>query len=296
MSIDIAPELCSQFEKYRGRIDESLDRYSQFGPDCPSQLKDAIRYMLLAPGKRIRPLLTLFATEACGGEFERAVPAACAVEMVHTYSLIHDDLPSMDDDEFRRGQPTCHRQFDEATAILAGDALQATAFAALADLEPVIAAKCCAILATACGAENLVGGQVDDLAGCNEQPTLEKLEQIHRRKTAALLTASLKLGATVAEADEESITQLEIYGQKLGMAFQIVDDLLDNSGDETKMGKRSGTDRENGTMTFPKVLGDQTSRELSRKLIQEAIDSLKRFDHAADKLRDIAQFVLNRDF
>ena len=296
MSLDTIPELSGQVARFRKLIDQSLDLYTNFNSDCPVRLKQAIRYMLLAPGKRIRPLLTLFATQTCGGSVEDAIPAACAVEMIHTYSLIHDDLPSMDDDEFRRGQLTCHRKFDEATAILAGDALQALAFEVISKDQTDYSARCCFELAKACGAGNLVGGQVDDLAGCDLQPSLPQIERIHLRKTAALLTVSLVLGGIVGNADETRLHQLRVYGQNLGLAFQIVDDLLDLQGDETKMGKMSGKDRQNGTMTFPELLGAEPSRQKASELVDQAIDALSVFGDSANQLREIARFVLEREF
>ena len=185
----------------RERIDAALGRYAQFDDDCPKQLAEAIRYALLGPGKRLRPRLVLMAAEACGGAVEAAMPAACAVEMVHAYSLVHDDLPAMDDDDLRRGRPTCHKQFGEAVAILVGDALLARAFEVLATevKPPSTAAKCCAVLGRAAGASALVGGQADDLAMAERNDVelngdLTELEAIHRRKTGALFVAALELG------------------------------------------------------------------------------------------------------
>ncbi len=296
MSTDTIPELPSQIVQHRALVEQALENYLNFGLDCPAQLREAMAYMLLSGGKRIRPVLTLCAAEACGGNIQTAIPAACAVEMIHTYSLIHDDLPSMDDDEFRRGQLTCHLKFDEATAILAGDALQARAFELLAECPAESVGPSVAVLAWASGPNNLVGGQVDDLAGCHESPSLEKLQHIHRRKTAALLIASLKLGGISAGTTPENLNRLEKYGEKLGLAFQIVDDLLDFDGDPSRMGKQSGKDLENGTMTFPGFLGPARSREMAAQLIAEAIQEIQPFGDAANNLQGIAKFVLNRDF
>src|SRR5262245_45939416 len=195
-------ELTELSHRLRQQIDEALAAYSQYGPDCPRELAQAIRHSLLAPAKRLRPTLVLMACQACGCDFRAALPAACAVEMVHTYSLIHDDLPAMDDDDMRRGRPSCHAMFGEATAILAGDALLAQAFEVLAtDTQPPeAAARCCGELGRAAGACNLVGGQEDDLAAEHEAGELEHLERIHRRKTGAMLSVSLRLGAIVASA------------------------------------------------------------------------------------------------
>ena len=246
----------------RRQIDAALERYCDFSADCPSQLREAIRYSLLAPCKRLRPTLVLFAAEACGGTWEAAIPAACAVEMVHTYSLIHDDLPAMDDDDLRRGRPTCHKAFGEAVAILAGDALLALAFEVLAkDVQPPeVAARCCAALAEAAGATALVGGQADDLAVEFSAGDLAALEAMHRRKTGAMFLVSLRLGGYVAGADERSASCPGEIRPSIGLAFQIADDLLDVRGDEAAMGKRVGKDSQHGKLTFPGLMGVEESQ------------------------------------
>ena len=207
-------------------------------------LIEAMRYSLLAGGKRVRPVLALATARALGRDERDVLAFALAVELIHTYSLIHDDLPAMDDDDLRRGRPTCHKQFDEATAILVGDALLTRAFEVLATgIQPGDrAARCCAILAKAAGAEALVGGQADDLAAEFRHIGVERLQSIHRRKTGALFRASLELGAVAADASAEQRQALVLYGEKLGHAFQIVDDLLDVSGAEENVGKRLGKD------------------------------------------------------
>ncbi len=226
----------------------------------------------------------------------QALPAACAVEMVHTYSLIHDDLPAMDDDDLRRGLPTCHAKYGEATAILAGDALLAHAFEILArDTPPATAARCVAELARAAGATELVGGQADDLAAENAGGTLHELERIHRRKTGALFLASLRLGAIIAEASEQQFSALDRYGKALGLAFQITDDLLDYSGDAEQLGKRVGKDEDRGKLTFPGLLGVDESRRRARELVLEAIDALTIFGSAAIGLEGLARYVLERN-
>lgn len=277
-------------------IETQLDRYTQFGPGCPTALQQAIRYSLLAPGKRLRPLLVVTAAEVCGGAILDALPAACAVEMIHAYSLIHDDLPAMDNDDLRRGQPTCHIKFGEATAILAGDALLPLAFEVLArdSKTPVIASRSCLTLAQAAGARELVGGQADDLAGQFSQGNLEMLQGIHHRKTAALLAASLKLGAISASASNDSIEQLENFGRKLGLAFQITDDLLDFRGDQDKMGKRVRKDQNLGKLTYPALLGEAASQAWSERLIGEAQSILAPFGDRARPLHDLAAYVVQR--
>lgn len=284
-------------QETRELIDAALLDYTDFGRGCPDPLKEAIRYSLLSPGKRLRPMLVLMATDACQGERRKALPAACAVEMVHAYSLIHDDLPAMDDDDLRRGQPTCHKAFGEATAILAGDALLALAFETLAEEidSPEVVASCCAILAHAAGATQLVGGQADDLAGEFFAGHLETLESIHSRKTGAMFLACLQLGAIVAGADAWQRTALEEYGKRLGLAFQIVDDLLDVRGDAGTLGKRAGKDSDRGKLTFPGILGVEESERRARLLIDEACAALAPLGKPAGCLEALARYVLERN-
>jgi geranylgeranyl diphosphate synthase type II len=281
---------------HRALIEASLARACEFTSDCPPHLAEAIRYALLAPGKRLRPQLVLLACEACGGAVAAALPAAVSVEMIHAYSLVHDDLPAMDDDDLRRGRPTCHRQFDEATAILTGDALQARAFELLATQiqPPERAAACCAELARAAGPESLVGGQADDLAAEFRSIGLERLQSIHRRKTGALFRASLQLGAIVAGASADERSALAGYGDALGHAFQIVDDLLDVSGQEANVGKRLGKDQDHGKVTYPALLGVEESRARAAALIEQAIAALVPFGARAAALRELAEFVGRR--
>jgi geranylgeranyl diphosphate synthase type II len=277
-------------------IEERLERYTRFGADCPERLGAAIRYSLLAPGKRLRPLLVLAAAETCGGSIEAALPAACAVELIHTYSLIHDDLPSMDDDDLRRGQATCHIKFDEATAILAGDALIPLAFEILAsDCQPAeVATRCVLELSRAAGALQLVGGQVDDLQSQFNPPDRQRLEHIHYRKTAAMLAVSLKLGAITAGAAESELNCLEKFGKQLGLAFQIADDLLDLRGDQVKMGKRARKDHHRGKMTYPAVIGVEASQKLASELIDAGCKYLLPFGLRSEPLRALARFVIER--
>jgi geranylgeranyl diphosphate synthase, type II len=289
--------LTDQLAAARRAIDGALDRYTDFSVDCPAPLRDAIRYSLLAPGKRLRPTLVLFAAEACGSSWEAALPAAAAVEMIHAYSLIHDDLPAMDDDDLRRGRPTCHKAFGEATAILAGDALLALAFEVVAkDVQPPeVAARCCAALAEAAGATALVGGQADDLAGEFAEWNLTTLENIHRRKTGAMFLVSLRLGGYVAGADTQQQTALERYGRKIGLAFQIVDDLLDVRGDQQSMGKRVGKDSKHSKLTFPALLGIDESQLRAQRLIDEACASLAPLSQQRVGLEALARYVLERN-
>lgn len=285
----------------REPIDAALSRYAQFDEDCPHVLGEAIRYALLGPGKRLRPRLVLMAAEACGGTIENAMPAACAVEMVHAYSLVHDDLPAMDDDDLRRGRPTCHKQFGEAVAILVGDALLARAFEVMAtDVKPAErAAKCCAVLGRAAGASALVGGQADDLAMADRDDAhvngnLAELESIHRRKTGALFVASLELGGIVAGGDPDQLTALESYGKNLGLAFQITDDLLDVAGNQDAVGKRLAKDADRGKLTFPRLMGIEASRQEAERLVNEACAMIVLFGSKGQPLADLARAVLTR--
>jgi len=278
-------------------IEAALERYSQYGDDCPVVLRQAIRHSLLAPGKRLRPLLVLMSAQACGCPKGQAMPAACAVEMVHTYSLIHDDLPAMDDDQLRRGRPCCHVRFGEANAILAGDALLAQAFEVLAgDVQPPsVAVACCLELAQAAGAVALVGGQADDLQGSDCSADLARLERIHRRKTGAMFQVSLRLGGRIAQAPPPQIDALAGFGTKLGLAFQIVDDLLDEKGDAVALGKSVGKDRRQAKLTFPALLGVAESQRRAEALIRDAQAELDIFGSQSDCLRSLAQYVLERN-
>jgi geranylgeranyl diphosphate synthase type II len=285
-----------QIEANREQIENAIERYCDFDSGCPEHLAEAIRYCLLAPGKRIRPLLVMAASEVCGGSIDNALPAACAVEMIHNYSLIHDDLPAMDDDELRRGRATCHIQFDEATAILAGDALIPMAFEVIAnDIRPAeVALECSRLLARASGPSHLVGGQADDLRCEFGDRDLGMLEKIHSRKTGALLTVSLEMGAVSAQANESQRRDLVEYGKHLGLAFQIVDDLLDFRGSQTKMGKRTGKDADRGKLTYPSVLGEAKSESYVHEIIEKAIASIDGFGEAGKPLEMLARFVVSR--
>lgn len=284
-------------QEIRGRVDAALKAYTDLGEGCPPVLREAMQYALLAPGKRLRPMLVLMAAEACAGTAQEAMPAACAVEMVHAYSLVHDDLPAMDNDDLRRGRPTCHKRFGEAVAILAGDALLALAFEILArDVRrPARAAACCAVLAEAAGACHLVGGQTDDISGPSAQDGLARLECIHRRKTGAMILASLRLGAIVAGAQDADMAMLEQYGSRIGLAFQITDDLLDVRGNETAMGKRVGKDSDQGKLTFPGLLGVDKSARRAEQLIAEARQAIQPLGPRAEGLDAVARYVLERN-
>jgi geranylgeranyl diphosphate synthase type II len=280
----------------RADIDRALSAYLQPADGCPPRLCESMRYSLLAGGKRLRPVLVLMAAEACGCQMQAALPAACAVEMIHTYSLIHDDLPAMDDDDLRRGRPTNHKQYGEAMAILAGDGLLTLAFEVLArDIRPPeVAAACCAALAEAAGARGMVGGQADDIDAEGTAGDVQRLESIHRRKTGALLNVCLRLGAMVAGAPDAELAALTRYGRKVGLAFQIVDDLLDVRGDEASLGKRVGKDGDRGKLTFPALLGVQASWDRAERLIGEACGDLACLGARAERLKQLALYILER--
>jgi geranylgeranyl diphosphate synthase type II len=278
-------------------VESALDAYTSGLSGCPPRLAEAIRYSLLGPGKRLRPMLALLAAEASGGTWEEALPAACAVEMVHTYSLIHDDLPAMDDDDLRRGRPTCHRVFGEAMAILAGDALLALAFEVLSMrmAQPAVAARACAVLSRAAGPRALVGGQADDLAAESAPGGLDLLEEIHRKKTGAMILAAVELGGLAAGASAEQAEALARYGRCMGLAFQIVDDLLDVRGNESRVGKRLQKDQKRGKLTCPGLVGVEESEARARRLTTEACRALGPLGESARGLVLLAEFVMERD-
>jgi geranylgeranyl diphosphate synthase type II len=316
-SIEVSA-LGDYLEQASQRVEAALSGYlpevdADPNATCPPRLAAAMRYSALGGGKRLRPALCLMAAEACGAASEAALPAACALEMVHTYSLIHDDLPAMDDDDLRRGRSTCHREFDEATAILAGDGLLTLAFEVVArKIRPDAAAlRCVAILAEAAGPRGMVAGQMADLqaegrtrasnrrwpsyAVAETAATLAALEGIHRRKTGALLRAPLRMGGVIAGASEARIEALDRYGIAVGLAFQIVDDLLDVHGDETRLGKRVGKDSGLGKWTYPRFLGIDGSRRRARQLADEARAALEPIGPRGELLRDLALVLLERD-
>ncbi len=289
----------------RTAIDRELNRYTAAVEGCPERLTTAIRYSVLAPGKRLRPILALLACQATSGHWKPALPVACAVEMIHAYSLVHDDLPAMDDDDLRRGRPTCHRAFDEATAILVGDSLQMLAIETICrDMPADLVADCCRILAVAAGRGQLVGGQMDDLAAEGRFPaarrepaevgTIEQLQAIHARKTGALITASLELGGVAGRAELDHLRGLREFGRRIGLAFQIVDDCLDVEATPEQMGKRTRKDRQAGKLTYPGLIGLAASRRMAADLVGEAIEAIAGFGPPAEPLRRLARFIITR--
>ncbi len=284
-------------------IELGLDQYTASQAGCPDRLCEAIRYSVLAPGKRLRPLLALVACETVGGKWKNAIPVACAVEFIHAYSLIHDDLPAMDDDELRRGRLTCHRKFDEATAILAGDSLQMLAIEVICkEMPPVQAANCCRILSMAAGRCQLVGGQADDLAaegrfggpGQFKMTEVDFLKNIHVRKTGSLIEASLQLGGVAGGGSDQDLESLAKYGRCIGLAFQIVDDCLDIEATAEQLGKNTRKDSTHGKLTYPGLLGLDASRKLAAGLIGDALNAIAVFGQRGKKLAELASFVVER--
>lgn len=297
-SIDPATAVLAQgWQDWLPAIEGALTAACCWGPDCPERLADAIRYSLLAPGKRIRPALVLMAAQAVGGDIRRAMPGGVAVEMIHAYSLIHDDLPAMDDDDLRRGRPTTHIAFDEATAILAGDALIPMAFEHLLTHvpDPILASLCVRRLSKAAGPEALVGGQMDDLAAeSGGEQTLARLKAIHRRKTGALIDAAVAIGGLLGGGDQASLAALAAYSRPLGLAFQVVDDCLDHSAGADDMGKRTGKDAARGKLTYPGLLGLDEAKKYADSLIDQAISAISVFGNDAARLNWTAGFVRDR--
>ena len=292
--------LDARLDHWRSEIDRALEGYLPAEGSPPLSLHRAMRYAVFAGGKRLRPILTLAASEAVGAEGHLALPCACAIEMVHTYSLVHDDLPSMDNDSLRRGKPTTHVVFGEALAILAGDALLTRAMEMLATEPPGDAmaprrTQVLSLVARAAGAAGMIGGQADDLAAgaIAGSAASERLISIHRRKTGALITASVLAGAVIAGAGEE-IERLRRYGEAIGLAFQIVDDILDVESTTAVLGKSAGKDARDLKLTFPAVLGPAESRRRAEKLCREAQAEARALGPRAAPLGDLAAFVMAR--
>ena len=280
-------------------VEEALHRYLPAEDNTPVEIYKAIHYSVFAGGKRIRPILCLAAVEASGGDLAPAMPFACALELIHTYSLIHDDLPAMDNDDFRRGKPTSHKVFGESIAILAGDALLTEAFVLLSRAEKVrfSAEKRLAVIqeiAQAAGIAGMVGGQTLDLLSEKSRPDIEVLNEIHRRKTGALIMAAVKSGAIIANTREDKLQALANYSINVGLAFQIADDILNVEGDRELMGKETGSDAALGKVTYPSLMGMDNAKEKLQKHIDAAIASLSIFDERALPLRLIARYIMER--
>ncbi|HEX8952775.1 MAG TPA: farnesyl diphosphate synthase [Polyangia bacterium] len=294
MSFDLDGYLNERKKMVEAALAAHLDRCE----GAPATLRDAMSYSLLAGGKRLRPILALAACEAVGARPEEALDAGCAVEFVHTYSLIHDDLPAMDDDDFRRGRPTSHKKFGEAVAILAGDALCAEAFRVAAQSRKGREERVADVvfeLARAAGAVGMVGGQVIDIEATGKKISVDELEALHRAKTGELLLVAVRAGARMGGADAAAMERLTAYGRALGLAFQIVDDVLDITADLQTLGKDPGSDREAGKTTFVDLLGIDGARARAQAVMDEGLAALAPFGARADALRALARYTVERD-
>ncbi|MEA2039041.1 MAG: farnesyl diphosphate synthase [Thermodesulfobacteriota bacterium] len=282
-------------------VDAALKAYFPEPEGLTSDLVSAMRYSIFAGGKRLRPILCISAAEAVGGVEADVRPVACAIELIHTYSLIHDDLPLMDDDDIRRGRPTNHKVFGEAVALLAGDGLLTEAFnlMTLPELTDKVSAdvilKVIGMVSVAAGYRGMVGGQVVDIQSEGKQVDLPVVEFIHNHKTGELITVPLASGAMLGGGDESQIEAISSYGRKIGLAFQISDDILDIEGDTSTLGKQVGSDEQKGKMTYPAVVGLERSRQVQSKLIEAAIECLRDLDQDAEPLRHIARYIIERN-
>ena len=283
-------------------VDAALNRLVSGGDKEPEEIFKAMRYSLFAGGKRLRPILCIAAAEAVGDSLDHIMPVACALECIHTYSLIHDDLPAMDDDDFRRGRPTNHKVFGEAMAILAGDALLTEAFSILAEaarMDGMGASRllrAIADIARAAGVWGMVGGQVMDVRSEGKTVDTDILYGIHERKTGAMIRVSVRSGALLAGGTEDQMTALSDYGRRIGLAFQIADDMLNVTGDSALMGKNAGSDASRGKVTFPALIGMEASQKKLATLVREAIANLAQFDEKAAPLRRLAEYIMEREY
>ncbi len=282
-------------------VDQGLERWLPGEDVLPRSLHQAMRYSVFAGGKRLRPILMIAACEAVGGHARQVLHAACAMEMIHTYSLVHDDLPAMDDDDFRRGRPTNHKVHGEATAILAGDALLTEAFRLLADTEanlsipPARALKVIELVARYAGSQGMVGGQVVDMESEGKEIDFPTLEYIHTHKTGGLILASVQVGALLAGANDAEIKAIKRFGGAAGLAFQIADDILDVVGDQAQLGKDVGSDQARGKATYPAVLGLDEARQRADELCEIAVAALAPLGEPAEILQELARYIVNRN-
>ena len=286
--------------KKKDVVDKTLDTLMPKEKTFPPSVHEAMRYSVFAGGKRVRPILAIAAAEALGATTKDFLPVAASLELIHTYSLIHDDLPAMDDDDLRRGRPTCHKVYGEAVAILAGDGLLNMAFEVLSDarrLKAIPASRLIAIIkevATASGVFGMVGGQVVDIQSEGKEIDFPTLEYIHTHKTGALIRSSVRIGALSAKAGKRQFTALSRYGELVGLAFQIADDILDITGKQEEIGKDVGSDLKKGKKTFPSFYGLEESRRRAVEVVDKALASLQGFGRSADPLRELAKYIINR--
>lgn len=291
-------DFTTELKEKAALTDRVLEQVLADQTGIPSRLKEAMRYMLFSPGKKVRSAMVLWCCEIVSGQVNpSAMIGAAAIEMVHTYSLIHDDLPAMDDDDMRRGQPSCHKQFDEATAILAGDGLLTLAFEILSTqvADPCAALKMVRTLSQAAGPAGMVAGQMEDLMAEHVAGTMELLRQIHMNKTARMFAAAAGLGAIAGHASKAQLEALLEYGLKMGLCFQVADDILDVTMESKQLGKTAGKDQQQGKLTYPALVGLDESQRIAEALTIEAVDALRIFGPEADILRHLAQRLLHRN-
>ena len=297
-SSSLAIDVNSYFKEQAPKVDEWLDRLLPGENETPETIHQAMRYSIFAGGKRLRPILAIATGQLFGADERELLPAACSLEMIHTYSLIHDDLPAMDNDDLRRGLPTCHVKYGEAMAILAGDALLTQAFLTLADYETAaIDRKACVISEVAHAAATtraLIGGQVLDIESEGKQITGEQLESIHRAKTGAIIRCSVRIGAIIGGANERELDALTEYGEKAGLAFQVADDLLDETATSEELGKTAGKDAESHKATYTSLYGVNMAKEMAANLCRDAIAAARRAERDTGILESIAQFIVER--
>jgi farnesyl diphosphate synthase len=284
----------------QSRFEDVLKRLLPPADATPQRLHAAMRYSVLEGGKRVRPLLAYAAGELSGASDERVEIAAAAVELIHAYSLVHDDMPCMDDDVLRRGKPTCHVEYDEATALLVGDALQSLAFQLLSEHrlsdDAAKQLNMVKLLAVASGSRGMAGGQAIDLASVGKQLTLPELELMHIHKTGALIRAAILLGAHCGNLEQAQLDKLDRYGKCIGLAFQVVDDVLDSEADTATLGKTAGKDADNDKPTYVTLLGVQAAKNMAEELHRDALDALAEFGTAARRLRELADFIVMRKY
>lgn len=281
---------------YSARVDTALEEFLSQAAGPSEGLQEALKYSLLNGGKRLRPLLVYATGQALGADLKDCDRPAMAVELIHAYSLVHDDLPAMDDDDLRRGRPTCHKAFNEATAILTGDALQTLAFEALADDQQPAALAMVKTLAQASGTQGMVAGQMLDLQGEGKQLNLDELQRLHHHKTGALIRASVRMGGLAAGANNQDLATLDIYATALGLAFQVQDDLLDIKGDVATLGKKTGSDALLNKATYPSLLGVEGAEQRAQELVKQARDSLNNLTGEWDCLIELADWSISRNF
>jgi farnesyl diphosphate synthase len=294
------PDFSSWVSTHQSRFEDVLKRLLPQADAAPQRLHAAMRYSVLDGGKRVRPLLAYAAGELAGASVERVEIAAAAVELIHAYSLVHDDMPCMDDDVLRRGKPTCHVEYDEATALLVGDALQSLAFQLLSERrlsdDAAKQMKMVKLLSVASGSHGMAGGQAIDLASVGKQLTLPELEQMHIYKTGALIRAAILLGAHCGDLDQARLDRLDRYGKCIGLAFQVVDDVLDSEAATATLGKTAGKDADNDKPTYVTLLGVQAAKKMAAELHGEALEVLVEFGAPARRLRELADFIVMRKF